>query len=73
MPEHITPTESDVAARVDALLSRMSLEEKIGQLNQVGGASFIPGPKPEDVIRKGGAGSVLWFDLVKGRLERPAA
>ncbi len=58
--------DADVAARVDALLSQMSLEEKIGQLNQVGGASFIPGPKPEDVIRKGGAGSVLWLNDTKG-------
>jgi len=40
----------------------MSLEEKIGQLAQIGGASFVPGPKPEDVIRKGGAGSVLWVN-----------
>ena len=57
--------DADVAARVDALLGQMSLEEKIGQLNQVGGASFIPGPKPEDVIRKGGAGSVLWLNDTK--------
>lgn len=56
------PSASEVAARVEALLGRMSLEEKIGQLNQVGGASFFPGPKPEDVIRKGGAGSVLWLN-----------
>ena len=26
------------------------------------GASFVPGPKPEEVIRKGGAGSVLWLN-----------
>ena len=43
----------------------MSLEEKIGQLTQIGGASFVPGPKPEDVIRKGGAGSVLWLNDTK--------
>ena len=55
-------TEAEVAARVDAILGRMSLAEKIGQLTQIGGASFVPGPKPEDVIRKGGAGSVLWLN-----------
>jgi beta-glucosidase len=56
------PTEAEVAARVEAILGRMSLEEKVGQLAQIGGASFVPGPKPEEVIRKGGAGSVLWLN-----------
>ena len=58
----IRNTESDVAERVEALLGRMSLAEKIGQLNQVGGADFAPGPKAEDQIRVGGAGSVLWLN-----------
>jgi beta-glucosidase len=52
------PSEAEVAARVDALLGRMSLEEKIGQLTQI--APFFR--KPADVIRKGGAGSVLWLN-----------
>jgi len=54
-----------IAERVDALLARMSLAEKIGQLNQVGGAEFAPGPKAEEQIRKGGAGSVLWLNDTK--------
>jgi beta-glucosidase len=54
-------SEAEVAARVDALLGRMSLEEKIGQLTQVGAGSWVQGPKPAEVIRKGGAGSVLWL------------
>jgi beta-glucosidase len=54
--------EREVAARVEAILARMSLAEKIGQLNQVGGADFAPGPKAEDQIRAGGAGSVLWLN-----------
>ncbi len=58
-------SEVEVAERVEALLGRMSLEEKIGQLTQIGGADFFPGPKPEDVIRKGGAGSVLWLNDTK--------
>jgi beta-glucosidase len=53
---------AEVRTRVEELLGRMSLEEKIGQLTQVGGADFFPGPKPEEVIRKGGAGSVLWLN-----------
>jgi beta-glucosidase len=56
------PSETDVAQRVESLLKQMSLAEKIGQLNQVGGAEFAPGPKAEDQIRKGGAGSVLWLN-----------
>ena len=56
------PSEAEVAARVEAILGRLSLAEKVGQLTQVGGAEFAHGPKPEDVIRKGGAGSVLWLN-----------
>src|SRR5512139_684629 len=59
------PSKNEVAKRVKAFLKRMSLEEKIGQLNQVGGADFAPGPKAEDQIRKGGAGSVLWLNDTK--------
>ena len=59
------PSEADVARRVEALMGRMSLEEKIGQLTQIAGAPFFPGPKPEDIIRKGGAGSVLWLNDTK--------
>ena len=55
-------SEAEVSARVEAILERISLEEKVGQLAQIGGASFVPGPKPEEVIRKGGAGSVLWLN-----------
>jgi beta-glucosidase len=55
-------TEAEVSARVDALLAKMSLAEKIGQLAQIGGADFVPGPKPAEIIRKGGAGSVLWLN-----------
>ncbi len=57
--------EAEIAKRVKALLKKMTLEEKIGQLNQVGGADFSPGPAAEDQIRKGGAGSVLWLNNTK--------
>jgi hypothetical protein len=59
------PSEAEVAARVETLMGQMSLEDKIGQLTQIGGAPFNPGPKPADVIRKGGAGSVLWLNASK--------
>ena len=55
-------SEAEVSAQVEALLGRMSLADKIGQLTQIGGADFIPGPKPEEIVRLGGAGSVLWLN-----------
>jgi beta-glucosidase len=58
-------SDADVSARVEALLARMSLEEKIGQLNQISGSPGPDEPKPEDIIRKGGAGSVLWLNDTK--------
>ena len=50
--------------RADALLKQMTVEEKIGQLNQAG-ALQLPGrdssvPPAEEQVRKGLAGSVLW-------------
>ncbi len=59
------PSENEVTGRVEALLERMSLDEKIGQLTQVSGADFMPGPKADDVIRRGGAGSLLWLNDTK--------
>jgi beta-glucosidase len=51
-----------INAKVDELLKKMTIEEKVGQLNQIGGLAFIPNaPKPEDAIRKSQAGSVLWI------------
>ncbi|MFZ2878565.1 MAG: glycoside hydrolase family 3 N-terminal domain-containing protein, partial [Phototrophicaceae bacterium] len=55
-------TNAEVEARVEVILAGLSLSEKVGQLTQVGGTTFIEGPKPEDVIRRGGAGSVLWLN-----------
>jgi beta-glucosidase len=56
-------TDDAVKARVDALLARMSLDEKIGQLHQAGALAMVPGSdKIDEVVRKGGAGSVLWLN-----------
>jgi beta-glucosidase len=53
--------DKDVNARVDALLKQMTLREKIGQLTQLGAGDNSPElGKPEDHIRAGEAGSVLW-------------
>jgi beta-glucosidase len=52
------PADDDVERRVDELLARMTVEEKVGQLTQVGA---FPGMDPEGTIRRAGAGSVLWL------------
>lgn len=48
---------TDVEARVEALLSKMTLEEKIGQLNQLTGVGCTPDRIRE--IRAGAVGSIL--------------
>jgi beta-glucosidase len=59
-------THEEAHRRAEALLKQMTLEEKVGQLNQAAGI-IIPGladAKPDDAIAKGQAGSVLWqFDV----------
>lgn len=57
-------SEQQVSRKVEALLRQMTLEEKIGQLTQIAGG-LIPGAKPEETIRRGGAGSVLWLNDTK--------
>jgi beta-glucosidase len=54
---------AELSARVDALLGQMSLAEKIGQLNQAGGGEW--NPPPEEAIRNGEVGSVLWLNDTK--------
>jgi beta-glucosidase len=56
--------DAQVKARVDSLLARMTLEEKIGQLNQIAGGLF-PDAKPEESLRRGAAGSILWLNDTK--------
>ena len=53
-----TPMNDEVTKRVEVLLKQMSLAEKVGQLAQIGGADWNQGPKPEEIIRQRGAGSV---------------
>jgi beta-glucosidase len=57
--------DAQLDKRVKALLKKMSLAEKIGQLTQASGADWNQGPKPEEIIRERGAGSVLWLNDTK--------
>ena len=50
----VAPVDNDIDLRVEELLQQMTLEEKIGQMNQVsGGLQF------KDEIAKGNVGSIL--------------
>lgn len=53
-------SDQDVRAAVESLLKKMTLEEKIGQLNQVSAANFLNPPNREELIRQGAVGSMLW-------------
>src|SRR6186713_2468588 len=55
-----TASPEKVHQRVEGLLKKMTLEEKIGQLNQVSAANFLNPPNREEMIRKGEIGSFLW-------------
>ena len=49
--------------RADALLKQMTVDEKIGQMNQAAGVPLVSlpdAPPAEEQVRKGLAGSVLW-------------
>jgi beta-glucosidase len=63
----ISSTDMQIADRVEALLQRMTLEEKIGQMNQYSGFWDATGPVPQggtaakkhEHLRKGWVGSML--------------
>ncbi|MCJ7557871.1 MAG: glycosyl hydrolase, partial [Gammaproteobacteria bacterium] len=66
-PASATPATAEVAERVEVLLKKMTLQEKIGQLNQYSSTFDVTGPPPEDgaglrryeQIRTGQVGSML--------------
>jgi beta-glucosidase len=48
--------------KAEALLKQMTLDEKVGQLNEAAGL-VMPGiadKKPDDLVAQGGVGSILW-------------
>jgi beta-glucosidase len=61
--QYAAPAEEEIHRHAGELLSKMTVEEKAGQLNQVSGI-LMPGfidKKPDEAIRKGQAGSILWL------------
>jgi len=60
LPAAASPQQADVERRVEALLARMTLEEKLGQLQQLDGeANGNYRPEHLDLVRKGLLGSTL--------------
>ena len=53
--------------RAQALLKQMTLDEKVGQMNQSAGVvmPMLGSQKPDDLITQGRVGSVLWLIDVK--------
>jgi beta-glucosidase len=69
---HLVAQTSPISAeeahrRAEELLKQMSVEEKIGQMNQASGvvAPFLGDQKPDDLIVQGKVGSILWLIDVK--------
>ncbi len=67
VPRAVSQASNPAHNRALALLKQMTLEEKIGQLNQVSGVQMpmLGSEKPDDAIVKGEVGSVLWLIDVK--------
>lgn len=60
-PSPLAPLQRpEIRKRVDELLQKMTLDEKIGQLNQISAADFLNPPNREEMIRNGEIGSFLW-------------
>jgi beta-glucosidase len=60
--------DQEIEQKIEALLSKMTLEEKVGQMNQHSGSWDVTGPIPEDneyvakraeLVKNGGVGSML--------------
>ncbi|HET9804617.1 MAG TPA: glycoside hydrolase family 3 N-terminal domain-containing protein, partial [Candidatus Acidoferrum sp.] len=49
-----------IRQRVEELLKKMTLDEKIGQLNEISAADFFAPPNREEMIKNGEIGSFLW-------------
>lgn len=62
-----SPFSAEAKQKAESLLKQTTLDEKVGQLNESSGL-VMPGiakEKPDDLIAKGGVGSILWQMDVK--------
>lgn len=60
-------SQEEAHRKAEALLQQMTLDEKVGQLNQSSGVQMpmLGSEKPDDLIAQGRVGSVLWLIDVK--------
>lgn len=60
-------THEEAHRRAEALLKQMTVDEKVGQMNQSSGAMIpgLGGEKPDALIAQGKVGSILWLIDVK--------
>ena len=68
-------SDAEINHKVEDLLRQMTLEEKVGQLSQIGGVAFIPDKiSVDERVRRGHAGSILWLSDPKAinRLQKIA-
>lgn len=63
-------TDEEIRKQANELLAKMQPQEKIGQLHQVWGIDLIPDmPKPDDMVRQGLIGSMLYVVEAKRKNE----
>jgi len=65
------PFSIEAQHKAEALLKQMTLDEKVGQLNESSGL-VMPGlatEKPDDLIANGGVGGIIWQIDVKDELQ----
>jgi beta-glucosidase len=62
-----TVSHEEAHRKAEELLKKMTVDEKVGQLNQSSGVTmpFLGSQKPDDLISQGKVGSVLWLIDVK--------
>ena len=62
-----TISHEEAHRRAAALLAKMTVEEKVGQLNQSSGVTMpmLGSEKPDELITQGRVGSILWLIDVK--------
>src|SRR6202034_1144019 len=62
-----TVSNEDAHRRAEALLRKMTVEEKVGQLNQSAGVvmPMLGSEKPDELVSQGRVGSILWLIDVK--------
>ncbi len=60
-------TSADARSRAEQLLKQMTIEEKVGQMNQSSGIvmPLLANEKPDNLIAQGQVGSILWLIDVK--------